>query len=327
MRILFVILFLFLFRSTTAQNYINYHRINNRVDECIVYGDYKNAALKLDSLYNTYSFIYARHCFKALQIACVQHDTTNVYKWLSKCFLQGVPLWMIRANTITTQSQNYPYAQSIISSYDSLYKIYQSHINLPLARTIDSMFTYDQKLTYRVNNGFFLWKVYDYPRWLHNNKKQYSKMQAIMRQYGYPGEKVIGLPESDKDSGSVCKFFARRGHTYIQRIELQYMLQHCYSNPRKDIRKELLQQIELGNLEAVQYGVYADFMYEYGRQKYGHYERYCQWFKDHIPADTAKINARRDSIGLPTIQLRKKQHALFDSLFRSRQHIGIFADI
>lgn len=328
MKPLRVILLLVLFSNESfAQDYVNYHRINNRADECIVRSDFKTAAVKLDSLYNGYTFMYARHCFKALQIACVLNDTPGVYKWLTKCVLQGVPLWMVRANAITTQAQYYPRSQHIINSYDSLYKIYQSRINLPLARTIDKMFIYDQKLTYRVNNGFFLWKLYDYSRWRHNNRNQYRTIQSFIKQYGYPGEKLIGLPASDRDSAALYNFFVRRAHTTILRIELQYMMQHCYSNPRKDIRKELLQQITLGNLEARQYGVYADFMYEYGRQKYGHYERYYEWFRDHATEDTTIINARRDSIGLPPLQLRTKQHALFDSVLKYKVHNRILSDI
>lgn len=328
MRLFFTILLIILcITASHAQDYVNYHRINNRADECILNSDFKTAAVKLDSLYNGYSFMYARHCFKALQIACVLNDTASVYKWLTKCFLQGVPLWMVRANAITTTSQNYPRSQHIINSYDSLFKIYQSRINLPLARTIDKMFDYDQKLTYRVNNGFWLWKVYDYPHWRHNNRKQYRTIQSFIKQYGYPGEKLIGLPESNRDSAANYKFFVRRGHTSILRIELQYMMQHCYSNPRKDIRKELLEQVTLGNLEARQYGVFADYMREYGRQKYGHYERYYEWFRDHATEDTTIINARRDLLGLPSLQLRKRQHALFDSVFKHNVRNRILSDI
>lgn len=327
MRRLLIILCIGLCNIVHAQDYINYNRINNRADECILRGDYKNAAVKLDSLYNGYSFMYARHCFKALQIACVRNDTAGVYKWLTKCFLQGVPVWMVRINAIATQAQYYPRSQNIINNYDSLYKIYQSRINLPLARTIDKMFIYDQKLTDRVNNGFWLWKVYDYPHWLHNNKKQYRKVQSFIKQYGYPGEKLIGLPEDEGDSAKHYKWYARRGHTTILRIELQYMMQHCYSNPRKDIRAALLEQVTLGNLEARQYGVYADYMYEYGRQKYGHYERYYEWFRDHATEDTTIINARRDSLGLPPVQMRIQQHALFDSVLKNNVRNRILSDI
>lgn len=327
MRIVFIILTLICATQTNAQNYIDYHRINNRVDECIVRRDYKTAAIKLDSLYDGYSFMYARHCFKALQIACVLNDTADVYKWLTKCFLQGVPLWRVRANAITVKAQNYPCSSAIINSYDSLYKIYLSRINLPLAHTIDKMFDYDQKLTDKVNNGFFLWKLYDYSRWRHNNRKQYRIVQSFIKQYGYPGEKLIGLPESDSDSLANYKFFVRRGHTPILRAELQFMMQHCYSNPRKDIRKDLLREVELGNLEACQYAVFADYMYEYGRQKYGHYDRHYQWFRDHAKEDTAVINARRDSLGLPPIQIRAMQHALFDSVFKYKISNVILADL
>lgn len=105
------------------------------------------------------------------------------------------------------------------------------------------------------------------------------------------------------------------------------MMQHCYSNPRRDIRKGLLQQVAMGNLEACQYGVYADYMYEYGRQKYGHYERYYEWFRDHAKEDTAIMNARRDSIGLPSLQLRKEQHALFDSVLKYNVRNRVLTDI
>ncbi|MBS1772879.1 MAG: hypothetical protein JST82_08460 [Bacteroidetes bacterium] len=327
MRLLCCIYLLILSVSSRAQNYINYYHINNRADECIVRGDYKTAAIKLDSLYSGYSFVYARHCFKALQIACVLNDTPQVYKWLTKCFLQGIPLWQVRANAITTTVQNYPRAYKIINSYDSLYKIYQSHINLPLARTIDNMFAHDQKLTGRVNDGFFLWKLYDYSRWRHNNRKQYRTIQAFIKQYGYPGEKIIGLSESDRDSVGHYKFFVRRGHLPIISNDLQFMLQHCYSNPRKDIQQELLKQVEEGNLPHNQYAVFVDYMVKYGRQKYGNYQPYHYWPFKFNPEDTAVINARCQAIGLPTLQQRHIQVAQFDSALKYNIRNMIFADL
>jgi hypothetical protein len=324
---LITLLFLLSTYGGRAQDYVNYHRMASRVDECIIQGDLKAAAIKSDSLYNGYTFMFARHCFKALQIACELDDSTRIYKWLTKCFLQGVPLWMIRANAITGRAQNYPRTGEIIASYDSLYKIYQSRINLPLAHTIDRMFVHDQRYTQKVNFGFVLWRVWYYPRWRHNNRRQYRTLRSFIDQYGYPGERIIGLPESNRDSLSLYKFFVRRGHVPIQRTELQYMLMHCYSNPRKDIREDLLTQVSLGNLEARQYGVYADFMYEYGRQKYGRYSRYYEWFRDHAKEDTVTINARRDSIGLPPLQLRMKQSARFDSALKYNIRNMILTDV
>jgi hypothetical protein len=79
-----------------GQDYIEYHRTFHRIDEDVLARNYPLAIDRLDSIYANYDFIYAKHCFKALQICITANDSIKADKWLTKSFQQGIPLWMIR---------------------------------------------------------------------------------------------------------------------------------------------------------------------------------------------------------------------------------------
>ncbi len=146
---------LFLTGNSFGQNYIEYQRTFNRIDEDILTQNYKLAIERLDTIYTSYNFIFAKHCIKALQICITINDSVNADKWLAKCFIQGVPLWIIRNNEITKKSLQYSTTQNTIQKFDSLYSIYESSIDTKLSMKIDSLFTLDQKYTHKINDGFF----------------------------------------------------------------------------------------------------------------------------------------------------------------------------
>ena len=81
-----------------AQDYIQYHKTFNKIDEDILSENYTRAIERLDSIYENYNFIFAQHCMKALQICCITNDSTRASRWLEKCFKQGIPLWTVRTN-------------------------------------------------------------------------------------------------------------------------------------------------------------------------------------------------------------------------------------
>ena len=90
------LLFLFLTSNSFGQDYIKYQRIFNKIDEDVLSLNYKLAIERLDSIYSNFEFIYAKHCMKALQICVSANDSINAEKWLTKCFKQGIPIWIIR---------------------------------------------------------------------------------------------------------------------------------------------------------------------------------------------------------------------------------------
>lgn len=300
-------------QSVQAQDYFAYQHICNRADDDIQSGNLRNAALRYDSLYNNYKFIYGFHCFKALQVASKLQEEARISKWLTKCIIQGIPLWMVRANDITNPVLTYNYTQPIIQSYDSLHRVHLSNIDTALANRMWAMILKDQRRTNKVNNGFFLFKVVYYPRWLHNNKKGLDALIKIMDTTGYPGEKLCGFRPDLVDSTTAYKLFIQRGPTSIRHTSGQTMLMHAYSNPRRDIQAKLLKNVAIGNMPAYQYAIAVDFMVEYGREKYGTYSHYYEWFRKKVtPADTiVAVDIRRHAIGLNSLSQDENNGRLY----------------
>lgn len=307
---LFLSFFFFLSFSSFGQNYIEYQRVFNRIDEDIFANNYSNAVVRLDSIYSNYDFIFARHCFKSLQICCRIDDSLRANIWLGKCFRQGIPLWMIRSNDLTKKSLLYSTTQNTFEHFDSIYHVYKSSINQNLANQIESLLAVDQKYTKKVNDGFLLFRytIY-YIKWLKNNVKQFKIINQITDSIGFPDEKIIGLPIYYEDSANAIKNFTFWGPTIINN-SAYIMLIHYFSNPRKDINNKLWLNVLNGNLPSYQYGALNDFMARWGKGKYGDYFYYNVWHHDPDTTQIENINNRRYSIGLQTFELQEQKNLL-----------------
>ena len=314
-----IIFSIFLASNVFAQDYIEYHRIINRIDEDVIKNEYYLAIERLDSLYENFDFIYSRHCFKALQICCVSQDSLNADKWLKKSFIQGVPIWMVRSNDLTKNVFKYSTIKTTIEQYDSLRSIYNNSINLELRNKIDSLFEIDQKYTRKVNDGFILLRhTYHGLRWLRNNKKQFKILNEIIEKYGYPGEKLIGLPKCIQDSAQYIKQFNYHG-PLLRETDAYIMLIHYCSNPRKtDINNKLLENVKLGNLPPYQYGALNDFIAKWGKKKNNDINYYNVWHRDPDKSNEAEIDRRRNSIGLNSYEQQKRNNSTWDERIKNK---------
>jgi hypothetical protein len=293
-----------------ALDYIDYQRIMNRVDEDVINEKYDLAINRLDSVYENFDFIYSRHCFKALQICCKTHDSIHAKKWLEKTFLQGVPIWMVRANQLTKNIYNYSALHTTIRQYDSFRSIYKKSINRDLRNQIDSLYEKDQASTYKVNYGFVILRPAYYAlQWLKNNKKQFKIINGMIDQYGYPGERLIGLPKSIEDSTQSFEHFNFYG-PILGETNAYIMLIHYYSNPRSDINAKLMENVKSGNLPPYQLGALNDFMARWGKKKYGDYQYYNVWNTDSDHSNDLEIEKRRTSIGLNSYEQQSRNQLI-----------------
>jgi hypothetical protein len=298
---------LFLTGKSFGQDYIEYQRTFNRIDEDVLTQNYTLAIERLDSIYSSYEFIYAKHCIKALQICITANDSVHADKWLEKCFIQGIPLWIIRTNDITKQSLKYSTTQKTLSVYDSLHSVYKSSIDTNLLEKLDSLLTIDQKYTRKVNDGFVLFRFSIYwLQWGVNNKRQFRILKQIIETYGYPEEKLIGLSFIE-DSVAFAKHFTFWGPSELRDARVQIMLQHCYSTWHKidfDFKNTLYKNLCNGNMPAFQYAIIIDFMCpdkpKYINDKYWLRDRFCDVNCNEI------INRNRYSIGLTTSEQEKR---------------------
>ncbi|MFO7723250.1 MAG: hypothetical protein R6V49_08525 [Bacteroidales bacterium] len=306
------LLLLFLYSQAFGQNYIDYHRTFHRIDEDVLAQNYPLAVNRLDSIYANYDFIFAKHCLKALQICITANDTINADKWLAKSFKQGIPLWMIRTNEITRKSLTYPTTQKTFNNFDSLHSIYKASIDTSLSKKIDSLLTIDQQYTRKVNDGFVLFRFSIYwLQWGINNKRQFQVLKQIIETYGYPEEKLIGLPHIE-DSVAFARHFIFWGPSELRDASVQIMLQHCYSTWHKvdfDFKNTLYENLCNGNMPAFQYALIMDFMLpdkpKYINDKYWLRAKFCEENCHEI------INRNRYSVGLNTSE-QEKRNTLID---------------
>ena len=281
----------------TGQDYIQYHRTFNKVDEDILSENYALALERLDSIYNTFDFIYAQHCMKSLQICCVAGDSARAGKWLEKCFKQGIPFWIIQENEITRKSISYSTTQNGIHHRDSLYAIYRSNLNATLAHTIDSLFEIDQRHTQKVNEGFFLFRPIYSLKWIRYNKRTFKAIDNITKTYVFPGEKTIGLPEIYNDSASQAEYIRQYG-IHLRQWQAYFMLLHYFSTARKvqdEFKEILFENLKAGNLSSFQFATICNYIYKYSKHSRPKYESY-----------NYNTDSNRISIGLNTIETERE---------------------
>ncbi len=284
--------------SCYSQDYFAYQAICTRVDDDVLAKDYKLALQLMDTVLYGYDFIFARHCIKALQICSCASDTTRAALWTDRCAAQCVPYWILKTNALTAATLQYDTSTFATMRYDSIYCVSKAALNTDLARQVEQLIERDQRYTRRVNDGFILlrYTLY-YPRWLHNNKKQFKTITRIIDQYGYPGERLIGLPRYWEDSAANAKSIRFFGAD-IFNTEVWTMLVHYYSNPRKGINDKLLPYVQRGYMSAKQYADLNDMMADRGKTRYGRYLYYNTWHTDPDERNLDSINARRHALGL-----------------------------
>ena len=297
-----------------AQDYIQYHKTFNKVDEDILSENYALALERLDSIYNTFDFIYAQHCMKSLQICCIANDSTRANRWLEKCFKQGVPMWTVRTDEITAKSLSYSTSANATQHYDSLRFTYKSHINSKLAQTIDSIFQIDQKYTQKVNDGFILFRPIYGLKWIRCNKRTFMAIDSITREYGFPGERIIGLPTTYEDSALQIEYIKQYG-IHLRQWQAYFMLLHYFSTARKvqdDFKEILFENLKAGNLSSFQFATICNYIYKYSKHSRPKYESY-----------NYKTDSNRISIGLNTIETERENTK---KVINGKTYSGIIMD-
>jgi len=224
---------------------------------------------------------------------------------LEKCFKQGIPVWIIRTNEITNKSLTYSTTQKTLNNFGSLHSIYKASIDTKLQKKIDSLLTIDQKYTRKVNDGFVLFKPFYWLQWGINNQRQFRILKQIIETFGYPDEKLIGLPFIE-DSAAHVKHITFWGPSELRNAYVQIMLQHCYSTWHKidfDFKETLNKNLCYGNMPAFQYALIMDFMLP-DKQKYINNKF---WLKNSFCKENCNeiINSNRYSIGLNTSEQEK----------------------
>lgn len=321
------------------ENYIAYHREIIQAENHFLSGNIKGSINKYRQLIEQYEKAFAKDCFIALELACMERDTANARFFFKACFTKGVP-WesLSLVNYITELLRLNPdYKDDIYQNYISERRRYLQKIDFPTRMAIVAMLKKDDLY----KNIPVNWKGKKAADTLlvqvnENNAKEFV---ALTKRVGIPGQHSVGIKDYELDLSCDPDLFRDLGVVF-DRILLHYGCSYFM------LSKELQQAVRDGELHPREYALFYEFSYHWFAKKSNNpsennyvplYKLKCTvpekdkdyaifMFSPGQVVDTTFANKCRTEIGISTIQ-----HDVEKARFAKQNNLilffGLFRDI
>ncbi|MGI9530464.1 hypothetical protein [Lutimonas sp.] len=175
-------------------NYKNYHLKVLEAETLIANEKYQSALDIYHNLFATYSFVFLREYKVASQLAVLLNHQAVAFDILEKGILGGWSKKSINKNQFLSEFLKEEKSKDIMSSYEKLNLTFKSRLNDSLRNQVHDMFKRDQKLAIKA-----LFKLsstsqdkYAERKFAPNSENQMQKLDLMLRETGYPGQKIIG---------------------------------------------------------------------------------------------------------------------------------------
>ena len=181
-------------KSNAQENYMNYHSKVIECEELIVEGKYTSAINKFDSLFNQFNFLFLRDIKVATELSAYDNDYKSGLNFVRLGIKAGWSLESINKNKNLQSLREQPEWAKLMSTYDSLHKTYLSKINFQVKEQVHEMFKKDQKKAFGalLRIGQKAKRRYSQKKFAPHSEQQLEKLEQILNEYGYPGERLIG---------------------------------------------------------------------------------------------------------------------------------------
>ena len=312
-KFLITALFSSLLSSLQAQNYIEYNKLITKAENHILDSNYNDALANYKEAFEQFDFVFAKHCYTALQIVSLSKDSSETIFFLRKGIKQGLELDLLNnAPFISNISQNSWWNNFVKKEYDSLHTIYLSKINIRLRDQLIKLATLDQLYTKKLNKYRF--RIIPQIIAYHNWKKEIGKLVEIellpmIEKYGFPGEKLVGINTNIWED-TISKDFlisqTKKGLGGPESVHAHLILIHYISGRQNKLDFKLLENLKNGNIYAIQFASIQDFSIKYNSEvKMGYFN---QWHRNPDTTAINQVNLNRISIGLEDFEtLRRKE--------------------
>ena len=319
--ILFTIVFNFIF----SQNYIDFQKNITRAEIAILDSNYTEATNIYYDLFQNYDFVFLGNCVSACQSAIAINNDTLAFYFATRAIKHGLKMNQIETEKTLKLLQTKAQWNTFSANYDSLRAIYTKSVNWELRKKINELYDRDQlwRDRHELQWWNFLWKPLIKRRW-YKELEQIVEMELVplIKQYGYPGEKLIGVDEKYMHHKS-------KNDSYNS-SKIVIILIHYYSKNRNLDDTFLIDEIKKGNLNAKQFADFHDFR----ARTSGKNDYYCQWYwnlkfmmslnKNITEED---VNKRRAEIGLGPHELRLRELKHFIEGRKQRNNPKPFVEI
>jgi len=180
--------------SGQTKNYLDYHNEIIKAEEYIVARQFSESLKIYRNLTDTYEHVFLRDIKVAAQLSAYINDTDNLFYFLEKGMRKGCTAKEIMKKETLTKFKADNRWERLKASQDRFKKEFENSINLELRKEIKKMLAEDQKRAIRVAlTPVKKWRErYTNQKFVPNNRAQVRRINQIIDQVGYPGEKIIG---------------------------------------------------------------------------------------------------------------------------------------
>jgi hypothetical protein len=326
MRYLYFTTFVFLFFTRSySQNYIDFQKNITRAEITILDSNYTEASNIYYDLFQNYNFVFLGNCVSACQSAIAINNDTLAFYFANRAIKHGLKMNQIETEKTLKLLQTKPQWNSFSTNYDSLRTIYTKSVNWELRKKINELHDRDQLWRDRHELQWWnlLWKPLIKRRW-YKELEQIVEIELVplIKQYGYPGEKLIGIDEKYMHH----KFRDEHYDSFM----VSLILIHYYSKNRSLDDAFLIEEIKKGNLNAKQFADFHDFRAAYSSDDSpAKNEFYAQWCNNlkFSKTEIEEINKRRAKIGLGTHEQRMREQKNFIESRKQRNNPKPFVEI
>ncbi|WP_405205370.1 hypothetical protein [Aquimarina sp. LLG6339-5] len=277
-------------KSNAQENYLNYHSKVIECEELIVEGKYTSAINIFDSLFKQFDFLFLRDIKVATELSAFEKDYESGMKFAELGIKAGWTIESINKNDNLRSLKEQQEWTKIKSAYDSLHKIYLSRLNFQVKEQVHEMFKKDQKKAlgalFRI--GQKSKRRYSEKKFAPHSEHQLEKLEQILNEYGYPGERLIG-------NSLWCSVILSHHNS----ISVNY---NSKDTIYAQLKPKLLNALKLGEISPYEFAQIEDWriaaLNDHKLTSYG--------FLGNIPDNIVlkSINKNRANIGLRSIDLR-----------------------
>lgn len=173
--------------AQAQQDYWRYHQSILNIESLIVDENRDQALTQYDSLFAQYDFVFCKDYVVALQIALLHGDQSRTERYALSALEAGAKIDALERLPLVKGQLSSALWQKIRSKAPDARKRYHQKINLALNKKLTSNFRYDEehKSDKQRAAGVF--------------QQNFDFIRSIIDSIGFPGEKLVGIDNSDWD--------------------------------------------------------------------------------------------------------------------------------
>lgn len=280
-------------RFSISQDYYEYYENINKAKLSLVEDSLEKGLNHYFETFEKFDFVFARDCFNALEIASELGDNDKVDYFLRRCLKQGIELNLLQQDSILSNFKKTDVWSKILIDKDRLRSIYERNVNWDIRKEINGMFAEDQKIRELAHkNRFNIFRIKKLNKQFEEiDRKLVLRILEITKEYGFPGEKLIGI-----DASSM--------HPKINSEKLTagmpiVIFIHHFSQPNESYNNLIVGEIKKGNLLNEHFATISDFQYTYG--KGNNREKLCYSLMFNPKLNLEIIDRNRNNINLLSV--------------------------